>query len=632
MTPASALTVAGTPPSSASKSQTPVQFPSSTLRRPPDYAGQPVTSTGAPSVATTSSTLHHSDANSTPVTSGGNGTIPTHTSSPVTGNGVSATSTGTPQADEMCYLKLLVPNIVAGSIIGPKGATVSHISSSTGCTVKLSHSTCYFPGTTDRVIVLSGKLRDLCAAFSMILEKIRDGPSVDGSGIPITNSLGQPIRLASVQDTAAPRTVVKIVVPNSAVSQLIGKQGRAIKELQDTTRTKIQISNRDEHQFKERVVTISGAFDTVSQAAVHVLESIQSDPHIRDHTQINYVTSTAPLDAMRSNFGCLYPGMSLVGQNQPGLPTVLPTHMRNGRRTPFGARQLGSNGDPVPIMAVQQVGNNSSTSPKFFIPFYDSVGATPAAAPGTIGAVGMHSNHHSSSFHSPYSPKEASNGLYAAATSTAAGGPLMEYTLEVPDSCVGFLIGKQGTALQAIQQQAGVRIKISDKGDFVPGTANRRLMITGNPMAIQFAAALFQHRLHELEEIARQRGGVGNSGAREGTSHFVASAGQHLTASGITGLPLAMPLCTQGERDTADVPEATVLGPTFDSGGALNMGFLGSNNTSNRARPPGFAGCPVNSTAAPTSVFLGGPEQEGNILEYQCGPTYGSFSNFSVGH
>lgn len=40
----------------------------------------------------------------------------------------------------------------------------------------------------------------------------------------------------------------KVVVPNSAVSQLIGKQGQTIKELQEATGTKIQISNRYENQ------------------------------------------------------------------------------------------------------------------------------------------------------------------------------------------------------------------------------------------------------------------------------------------------------------------------------------------------------------------------------------------------
>lgn len=75
-------------------------------------------------------------------------------------------------------------------------------------------------------------------------EKIRDSPSNNGNNFSNINAFGQLIRSPLSQDAAGTRTVVKIVVPNSAVSQLIGKQGRAIKELQETTKTKIQISSR----------------------------------------------------------------------------------------------------------------------------------------------------------------------------------------------------------------------------------------------------------------------------------------------------------------------------------------------------------------------------------------------------
>lgn len=49
------------------------------------------------------------------------------------------------------------------------GATVSHISDTTGCTVKLSNASSHFPGTNDRVIVMWGKLRGLQAAFVLII-------------------------------------------------------------------------------------------------------------------------------------------------------------------------------------------------------------------------------------------------------------------------------------------------------------------------------------------------------------------------------------------------------------------------------------------------------------------------------
>lgn len=44
--------------------------------------------------------------------------------------------------------------------------------------------------------------------------------------------------------------------------------------------------SNDEQQLKERIVTIMGPVENVTKAAMHVLESIQNDPHIKDHTSV----------------------------------------------------------------------------------------------------------------------------------------------------------------------------------------------------------------------------------------------------------------------------------------------------------------------------------------------------------
>lgn len=452
----------------------------------------------------------------------------------------------------ICYLKLLVSNLVAGSIIGPKGATVSHISDTTGCTVKLSNSASHFPGTNDRVIVMWGKLRDLQAAFVMIIEKIRDGHvSTDAPGGIGDAAHGDP-RGGDVTTTvpgSGTRIAVKIVVPNSAVSQLIGKQGRAIKDLQDTTGTKIQISNRDEQQLKERIVTIMGLVENVTQAAMHVLESIQSDPHIKDHTKLNYMPSTSPFHALRNNpLNCYLPGMPMfaAGMHPMNLAAgTLPTQLRPGTPGAVGGRPLG----PTTTDAMASVMSQQAASNKCYMPMYTPMGTPAALHPGVDFGNGMPWN-----------------------TAGSAAGPIMDYTLEVPDACVGFLIGKQGVTLQSIQQQAGVKIRISGKGDFVPGTENRRLTITGSPMGIQYAAALLQQRLHEMEDISRQRG------SNNGTS-----GGPHL----------------------------------------MGLGGEGQNVISG---DPSLTSSPSNANSKQGAVFRGV-----GMLEYQCPTAHGGYPNFSVG-
>jgi hypothetical protein len=60
--------------------------------------------------------------------------------------------------------------------------------------------------------------------------------------------------------------------------------------------------------------------------------------------------------------------------------------------------------------------------------------------------------------------------------------------------------------LQNIQEQAGVKIQISGKGELVPGTENRRLTISGNPVRIQCAAVLLQHKLQAIKNAPRSHG------------------------------------------------------------------------------------------------------------------------------
>eukprot|EP01067_Filipodium_phascolosomae_P002149 Filipodium_phascolosomae@DN2311_c0_g1_i3.p1 len=80
---------------------------------------------------------------------------------------------------------------------------------------------------------------------------------------------------------------VRIVVPNSAVSAIIGRQGTSIKTLQEATGARIQISPRDE-SLKERIVNVSGPLEQTTKAASQIAELIQQDPNLKEHTNVSY--------------------------------------------------------------------------------------------------------------------------------------------------------------------------------------------------------------------------------------------------------------------------------------------------------------------------------------------------------
>lgn len=67
--------------------------------------------------------------------------------------------------------------------------------------------------------------------------------------------------------------------------------------------------------------------------------------------------------------------------------------------------------------------------------------------------------------------------------------------IAVPENLVGAILGKGGKTLVEYQELTGARIQISKKGEFIPGTRNRKVTITGSQAATQAAQYLISQRI-----------------------------------------------------------------------------------------------------------------------------------------
>uniref|UniRef100_A0A453Q438 K Homology domain-containing protein n=1 Tax=Aegilops tauschii subsp. strangulata TaxID=200361 RepID=A0A453Q438_AEGTS len=75
------------------------------------------------------------------------------------------------------------------------------------------------------------------------------------------------------------------------------------------------------------------------------------------------------------------------------------------------------------------------------------------------------------------------------------------HTIGVADEHIGAVVGRAGRNItEIIQQASGTRIKISDRGDFIPGTSDRKVTITGTSEAIQAAEAMIMQRVTASQE------------------------------------------------------------------------------------------------------------------------------------
>ncbi|XP_049372129.1 protein BTR1-like [Solanum verrucosum] len=284
--------------------------------------------------------------------------------------------------EKATYVKFLLSNAEAGSIIGKGGSTITEFQSRSGARIQLSRNYEVFPGTPDRIVMVTGFLDDILKAVDLILGKLMDEFYAEDGG------------------EVDPRSKFRLVVPNSSCGGIIGKGGATIKSFIEDSRAGIKISPQDYNflGLHDRIVTVTGTLEEQMRAIELILFKLAEDPH--------YMQSmNAPFQ-----YAAVYVGMN-YGY---GLPN------RVGGRYPNNRQQNK--------VAPTEVGDNSMT----------------------IG---------------------------------------------VADEHVGLVLGRNGRSIIEISQLSGARIKISDRGDFLSGTSDRKVTITGSQRAIRTAESMISQKI-----------------------------------------------------------------------------------------------------------------------------------------
>ncbi|XLT27600.1 hypothetical protein HN873_058892, partial [Arachis hypogaea] len=114
-------------------------------------------------------------------------------------------------AEKPTYVRFLVSNSAAGSVIGKGGSTITDFQSQSGARIQLSHNHEFFPGTTDRIIMVSGGINEILRAVELILSKLLSELQSED------------------ENDAEPKTKVRLIVPNGSCGGIIGKGGATIR-------------------------------------------------------------------------------------------------------------------------------------------------------------------------------------------------------------------------------------------------------------------------------------------------------------------------------------------------------------------------------------------------------------------
>ncbi|XP_077221323.1 binding to TOMV RNA 1L (long form) isoform X3 [Tasmannia lanceolata] len=290
----------------------------------------------------------------------------------------SSTSVHRDDKEKPAYIRFLVSNAAAGSVIGK--------------------------GTSDRIIMVTGAFDEVIMATNLILTKLLSEANVEDG------------------DDVDPRSKVRLIVPNSSCGGIIGKGGSTIKSFIEESQAGIKISPQDHNYvgLNDRLVTLTGSLKEQMQAIILILSKLEEDAHY-----------SQSINAPFSYAGVIFSGFHgiPVGYVLPSVGTV-----------PYNTINFGSNGS----------GGK----------FQNSKGLMSSGRPSE-------------------SHEDRGNSV----------------TIGVADEHIGAVVGRGGRSIMEITQASGARIKISDRGDFMSGTSDRKVTITGSQASIRAAEAMILHKV-----------------------------------------------------------------------------------------------------------------------------------------
>lgn len=206
-------------------------------------------------------------------------------------------------------MKILVPAVASGAIIGKGGETIASLQKDTGARVKMSKSHDFYPGewlmlfqlsavlkiflcphpysagTTERVCLITGSVEGIMTVVDFIMDKIREKPDLT------TKIIDAESKQAQERDKQ-----VKILVPNSTAGMIIGKGGAFIKQIKEESGSYVQISQKPKDvSLQERCITIIGDKENNKNACKMILSKIVEDPQSGTCLNVSYADVNGPV-------------------------------------------------------------------------------------------------------------------------------------------------------------------------------------------------------------------------------------------------------------------------------------------------------------------------------------------------
>lgn len=285
------------------------------------------------------------------------------------------------------------------------------------------------------------------------------------------------------------RVVVKFLVPNVAAGSIIGKAGANITEIQSQSNARMQLSKANEFYpgsleegGQDRILLISGTVNQLLTALHLVLSKLRSEPGALKAVQARDSETLLQLRMLVHSRLC----GTLIGKGGATIRSFNEDSKAtfNISQPPampgLSERILKMTGDVDQLMrAVALVVTKLSENPDYHL----LTDANLTYSHRMLGGS-AHSHNSMAPHHLPPAPPSG----------PVPGG--ITITMGVPEEKVGVIIGKQGQVIKQIKDMLGVGIRISAKGEFLPGSPQHRsCTITGTQESVEIAQKIIQQKI-----------------------------------------------------------------------------------------------------------------------------------------
>ena len=171
-------------------------------------------------------------------------------------------------SSSLVEFRFLIDNSSVGGLIGKGGANVKRVREDSGAFVSILKSDAR--SVQERIMLIKGTVEQIGKAALLIAELLIEAAASKGER-PVT---------ATTTTSAVPsdQAQLRLLVHKLAVGAVIGKAGAVIKETQQETGARVQVSNEPLPSSSEKTITITGIPTAVQDAITRVVTQLKDNP------------------------------------------------------------------------------------------------------------------------------------------------------------------------------------------------------------------------------------------------------------------------------------------------------------------------------------------------------------------